>query len=215
MRRRLLAILLAMFVAGVVGVVWFSDVFDVRNVRVLGTHYTTPDAVRAAAGIRIGDRVARVDVDGATSRILRLPQVRAVQVRRGLPHDIVIDVQERVAIAYAARGAGARLIDDTGVMFEEVAVAPPGLLAVRAYTDGFRGLGARVAASLPAWLRARVTAVTVYGTDDVRLQMRNGHVVRWGGEERARRKARVLEALLRVPAREYDVSAPDAPATTR
>lgn len=215
MRRRLLAMAVALLTAGAVGVLWFSDVFDVRTVRVLGTHYTTPDGIRAAAGIRIGDRVARVDVDAATRRILDLPQVRSVQVRRGLPHDIVIDVQERVAIAYAGRGSGARLIDDAGVMFQDVVTPPPGLLAVRAYTDGFRGLGARVAASLPAWLRARVSAVTVYGNDDVRLQLRNGHVVRWGGEERAERKGRVLEALLRIPAREYDVSAPDAPATTR
>ena len=45
--------------------------------------------------------------------------------------------------------------------------------------------------------------------------MKNGKEVRWGGESQPQRKAEVLYVLLRIPARQYDVSAPNAPATKK
>ena len=214
MRRRLWLLLLATVVGVAVQVLWFSSVFDVREVRVFGTHYTTTEQVLAVAQVRMGQPIARVRTGAVEERVLGLKPVASVEVRRGFPHAVVIEVHERVAIAATVDPDGASwLVDRTGTMFLRVAKAPAGLTEVRGYTERFRGIGARTAATFPTWLRQRVERVTVYAPHDIRLSMKNGKQVKWGGEERAQRKAEVLYALLQVRARFYDVSAPDAPAT--
>lgn len=215
MKRRLALAAVAALAAGIVYAVWFASVFDVRTVRVFGTHYISRSEVLAAARITLGEPLARVRTAEVESRVAGLRTVASVDVRRGFPHAVVIDVHERVAIA-AAAGANDSwwLVDKTGTQFLNVPVKPARLLAVEGYTERFRGIGARTAARFPTWLQRRVASVTVYAPEDVRLRMKSGKEVRWGGESRAERKAEVLFALLRIRARLYDVSAPDAPATS-
>lgn len=214
MRRRILGSAVVALLAVAATVLWFSPVFDVRSVRVFGTHFTTQEQVLQAANIRNGQPIARVDVSGAEQRVMALRPVASVDVRRGFPHSIVIEVHERVAIAAAANADGTwSLVDGTGAMFQDVPAQPETLTAVEGYTERFRGIGARTAANFPDWLRVRVKVVRVKAPEDIELELRNGHQVMWGGEDRAARKAQVLQALLTVKARYYDVSAPDAPAT--
>lgn len=216
MKRRIIGAVILTVFAIFVNVVWFSSVFDVRSVRVFGTHFTTKSQVLQAAGIRVGQPIARVDVRGATERVGALPQVVSVDVRRGFPHSIVIEVHERIPIAAAANADGGwSLVDRTGALFQVVSSRPERLTAVEGYTERFRGIGARTAAAFPDWLRARVKVVRVLAPADIRLELRNGHQVVWGGEERAARKAQVLQSLLKVKARYFDVSAPDTPATRK
>lgn len=216
MKRKIIGAAIATVVALVVNLVWFSSVFDVRTVKILGTNLTTTSQVRSAAAIELGQPVARVDVDAAAERIRVIRVVESVDVRRGLPHTIVIDVHERVPIAATTADDGAWwLVDKHGVMFRKVPQLPAGLTVVQAYTELFRGIGARMAAGMPQWLRERVATVSVYAEEDIRLQMKNGKLVRWGGEGKAERKAEVLYVLLKIPAKQYDVSAPNAPATKK
>lgn len=216
MKRRLVLAGVATVVALGINILWFSNVFDVRTVKILGTKLTTTAQVRAAAGIELGQPVARVDVDAVAERIRQIRVVESVDVRRGLPHSIVIDVHERVPIAATTAADGAWwLVDRHGVIFRKVPQMPVGLTEVQGSTELFRGVGARMAAAMPDWLRGRVRTVQVYAEEDIRLTMRNGKSVRWGGEGQAARKAEVLFVLLRIPAKEYDVSAPNAPATRR
>ena len=216
MKRRLVSAAVVTVAALLVNLVWFSSVFDVRSVKILGTKLATTAQVRAAADIQIGQPVARVDVNAAAQRIKAIRVIESVDVRRGLPHSIVIDVHERIAIAATtAADGGWWLVDKHGVMFRKVAKLPAGLTVVQAYTELFRGIGARMAAGMPDWLRQRVGTVSVYAEEDIRLEMKNGKLVRWGSEEKADRKAEVLSVLLKIPAKQYDVSAPNAPATKK
>lgn len=216
MRQRSLLVAIVILAITLGGLLWFSPVFDVRSVRVFGTQLVTEVQVLEAAGISIGEPIARVDVEDAALRVGSILQVASVDVRRGFPHSIVIEVHERKPIAAAANPDGTWwLVDRQGVMFERVPRQPEDLTAVEGYTERFRGIGARVAAGFPDWLRSRVATVQVLAPEDVQLKMRNGKQVSWGGEQRAARKAEVLLALLQVHAKYYDVSAPDAPATRR
>ena len=214
MKRRITLAVLATIVAVAINILWFSSVFDVRSIRVFGTHFTTHAQVLQLADITLGQPIARVNTGDVASRITRLRQVESVDVRRGFPHSIVLDVHERVAIAAAQDSSnGWWLVDKTGAMFQHVKQPPKKLTTVYAYTERFRGIGARMAAGMPEWLRLRVKQVHVYAPEDIQLEMRNGKNVKWGGESRGERKAAVLKVLLTVHARYYDVSAPDAPAT--
>lgn len=214
MKRKLILASIITVVALAVNLVWFSSVFDVRTVKVLGNSMVPVSQIRTAAGITMGQPVARVDVEKSADRIRMIREVADVDVRRGLPHTIVIDVRERVAIAATtANNGGWWLVDDEGVMFRNVAKLPERMTVVQAYSELYRGIGARMAAGMPDWLRERVASVSVLAESDIRLQMKNGKIVRWGGEEKAERKAEVLYVLLKIKAKQYDVSAPNAPAT--
>lgn len=214
MKRRIALASLAILAAVAIYFLWFSSVFDVRSVRVFGTNYTTRSQVLRVAEIRLGQPIARVNATAVAERVAELRPVESVEVRRGFPHSIVIEVHERVAIAAAADPNGSWwLVDKTGSQFQNVLKKPVKLIDVQGYTERFRGIGARTAAGFPRWLQLRVKTVTVYAPEDIRLSMKNGKQVKWGGESRAERKAEVLFALLQIRARFYDVSAPDAPAT--
>lgn len=214
MKRKLIFASIITIVALAVNLVWFSSVFDVRTVKVLGNSMVPVSQIRAAAGITMGQPVARVDVEKSADRIRMIREVADVDVRRGLPHTIVIDVRERTPIAATtANNGGWWLVDGEGVMFRNVAKLPERMTVVQAYSELYRGIGARMAAGMPDWLRERVASVSVLAESDIRLQMKNGKIVRWGGEEKAERKAEVLYVLLKIKAKQYDVSAPNAPAT--
>jgi cell division protein FtsQ len=72
---------------------------------------------------------------------------------------------------------------------------------------------ALIAGQLPQWLTQRVTAIRGYSRDDVRLTLENADVIRWGSSENFKSKIEVIEVLLDLEARIYDVSAPSMPVT--
>ncbi|MEU4743585.1 FtsQ-type POTRA domain-containing protein, partial [Actinosynnema sp. NPDC023658] len=85
MRRRIGAILVMLVVTAVVCTVWFTPVFGVREVEVLGTADLTADEVRAAAAIESGTPLVQLDVDAVAGRVRELPRVAGVAVERVVP----------------------------------------------------------------------------------------------------------------------------------
>jgi cell division protein FtsQ len=67
--------------------------------------------------------------------------------------------------------------------------------------------------SLPASLRRQVVTVSAPTATSVSFTLSGGATVVWGSTDQGARKATVLAALLHLRARQYDVSAPDAPVT--
>lgn len=190
-------------------VVLGSPVLSVREVAVAGATGRAADAVLAAAQAPMGEPIARVDTALIASRVLALPWVDTVEVRRGYPSALVIAVTERVPIARS----GDALLDADGMAFTPTSGMPKGLPEVDATGVG-QEAAARVIASLPASLAPRVVSATAATRDDVELTLRSGAVVRWGSADDAELKAEVLEALLTRRAERYDVSAPELPTTT-
>jgi cell division protein FtsQ len=209
--------------------VFLSPVLDVRTVAVTGTERLTPDEVTAVAGVGHGGPLARVDTGAVRRRVAAaLARVDRVEVWRGWPHTLRIKVTERRPVA-AVREADGRFtqVDHAGVRFATEAAAPPGVPVVELrLTQAARdaapeypqrvlvSAAVQVADDLPAEVAKRSRAVEVHSWDDIRLRLDSGAAVLWGSPERGHRKAEVLTALLTHRARSYDVSAPDAPATT-
>ena len=74
-------------------------------------------------------------------------------------------------------------------------------------------MGGCVVAALPEDIATRVRAVQAVSPDDIRLQLGNDAIVRWGNASEPEFKAEVLAALMTRRARGYDVSAPELPTT--
>ncbi|CAB4876184.1 MAG: FtsQ-type POTRA domain-containing protein [Actinobacteria bacterium] len=208
--RGLVFVLLAVLVSAAIWLFWFSSVFVVRDVRVIGVTGSPAAKVLTSAAVPLGVPMAQLDADGSTARIMLLPWVDSVEVRRGWPSEVILAVVPRIAIAVQL-GTG-RGVDLSGVAFDAPEPLAKNLPAIDA--DGV-GLVAAVTVwqSLPAPLLAKVVGVSASTRDDVELNLKSGAKVRWGSAEQGEIKAQVLAALLQRRAAVYDVSAPELPTT--
>jgi cell division protein FtsQ len=216
--RRVVALLLLIALMG--GAVWlfyFSDVLAVKEVEVHGTRTLASEEVREVASVPSGQPLARVDLDAIRARIEALAVVRDADVTRAWPDRVLIDVQERVAIAVVEIGGRIRGMDAEGVVFREYPKPPPGMPQVRTSTDTRSDAlqeAALVVEALPGEIDRRVDHVEVATVDQITLVLRDGKTVVWGSAEDSDAKAEVLAELLKQPARTYDVSVPGQPTTS-
>jgi cell division protein FtsQ len=199
-------------VAGAAWALLGSSLLVVRHVAVTGNRQVTAAQVRAAAGIRPGTPLARLDTAAAQRRVEHITQVLAARVRRSWPDGVTISVRERTAALAVARAGVFDLVDVDGMVLGTPASRPAGLPLLTSPPGKLRGspavrAAARVLAVLPGPIRHQVTSVTA-ATVGVTLHLRGGITVRWGGTGRAVAKARELQALMRTGARMYDVSSP-------
>ena len=84
----LIVLVLVLSVGIMIWLVWFSQVFAVKEVQVMGSGGETLSAeqiaqVQASADIKLNDPIATVDTDTAAQAIVNLAWVSAVEVRRG------------------------------------------------------------------------------------------------------------------------------------
>jgi len=204
------------------GVAWAllgSSFFVVRSVRVTGG--IPRGRVLAAAGIRPGTPLIRIDTAEVARRVERITQVQVARVTRSWPDAVVIWTRRRTAVFAVPAPGGYDLMDPFGVVLGTAARPPAGLVVLR--TAGLpaarlRGSKAVYAAGLvvrelPGWLRAKVSAVRAPGAARVSLLLRGGATVVWGGPGQGAEKARELAILLPAGARYYDVSDPAAAVT--
>jgi cell division protein FtsQ len=130
---------------------------------------------------------------------------------------VVITVSERVAVGVVQTGGSYLLVDRTGDQFRRAGRRPAHLpLFVIPKGAGARETGgavATVAAALTPRIRARIASIQALDAQAITLLMTNGRVVRWGSADRSAQKARILPALLRQNADQFDVTDPDQPFT--
>jgi cell division protein FtsQ len=212
-------ILLAVF--GILAVAIYalasSSVLGVRAITVTGLDRVPRSQVIAAAAIRPGTPLTRVDTAAARRRVEAITEVQSAQVSRNWPDGIVIAVTER-APALAVRGAdGYELIDPAGVTVTSAPRRPPGipLFLPSGPVLGNPGVAAAAAVTrqLPAQLSQRLVSVTAPAAGDVTLHLSHGVTVFWGSAGGSAAKQRALTVLMRTGARYYDVSQPGTAAT--
>jgi cell division protein FtsQ len=122
-----------------------------------------------------------------------------------------ITVVERAPVAYVVAQDGFHLVDGGGVDYAVKKKAPPGLPSLKATDQRAVETAVRVLAAVPAKLKPSLKEVTAATVHDVRLTLKNGKVVKWGGVEESARKAAVIGVLLTQPGEVYDVAAPGFP----
>jgi cell division protein FtsQ len=226
-RRVAAAALVLLVVGGTIYAVYFSSLLDVEDVEVRGTgslttgslttgDLTTADIARAAE-VPVGEPLATVDLEAIERKVRSLGEVRAVEVSRQWPHEVLIEIQERVPVAVVRMGDLLRSLDADGVVFGDRKRLPGDLPMVETSSDT-SGDALREAATVagalePAFL-ATVDHLEVETVDQITLVLRDDRIVRWGNAERSEEKAEVLAALLSREAAVYDVSVPGSPTTS-
>ncbi|OKK19201.1 cell division protein FtsQ [Streptomyces sp. CB00455] len=219
------AVLLA---AGGTWALYGSSWLRVEKVTAAGTDVLSPEQVLAAAAVPVGAPLAGVDTDEIENRVRsRLPRIDSVDVVRAWPHGIGLKVTERKPVLLIEKDTGFLEVDASGVRFDTVAKAPPGVpvleLNARQSPSARRFDEERllheavlVAGSLPAPVAKETLQVTVGSYDSVVLELTGSRTVAWGSGELGDAKGRALSALLKAApkARHFDVSVPTAPAVS-
>jgi cell division protein FtsQ len=220
-RRRVVGIAVSIAVVLAVFGTWliaFSSVFGVRTVEVHGVHLLSAAQVRAAADVKNGTPLVRVDTSAITRRIEQLAEVESAQVSTSFPSTVVITIEERVPVGYVLRAGHVRLVDHSGLEYRTVGSAPLDLprLAVPTGKDEQRTAAAvaAVAAALPARIRRQINSIQALDPDSITLVLTRGRIVRWGSAGRTAEKAQLLPALLKQRGvHDVDLTDPDQPFT--
>ncbi|MFD8520521.1 cell division protein FtsQ/DivIB [Streptomyces capillispiralis] len=226
------AIALLFLGSGAFWLLYGSDLVRVERVTVSGTRVLTPDQVRAAADVPLGEQLVSVDTDAIEARLAHeLPRIDTVDVIRSWPSEITLKVAERTPVLLIHQGEKFVEVDDEGVRFATVAKAPKGVPALELAVSGtgstapsLRRFGqdrlvreaVRVAGDLPSAVARTTRSVKVRSYDDISLELTDGRTVDWGSGEKNAEKGRTLTALMKAEpgARHFDVSVPTAPASS-
>lgn len=215
LRRRWIALLAVITVLAIGYLVLFTSTFGARSVTVLGATTIPADAVRAAAAIEPGTPLVRLDTDEVAARVAKLPKVFSAQVSRSFPSTVEITIVERTPVAGVSSVVGVHLVDGTGLDYETVKQAPPGLPELVVDTvrpdDPATRAAVSVLSAIPQQLRAQVASVIAKTPFNVQLVLSDERVVKWGSADASQRKAAVLAPLLTRPGKVYDVTTPDFP----
>lgn len=218
-RYLLSAFLVVGLIAGGGWLVFASDYFRLHTVTVSGTSMLSVEDVRRTAALPLDDPLVTADLDAARARVAALAPVRSVTLTREWPDTVRLVVVERTAVAVVPGAEGLRGIDADGVLFRDYRKAPAGIPRIETGPGiGTAALSeaAAVVAALPTDLAARVDHVEVETVDQITVELRSGHVIRWGSADASAEKAQVLAALLATrglasPDRVIDLSVPGQP----
>lgn len=222
-RQVALGVLVVGLMAGAVWTVWFSTVLLATKVEVEGMTTLRPAAITTQAEVPLGRQLARIDPVAIETRVARMERIDGVDVRRRWPHTVLIQVKERVPIAWVVSDGRIRYVDRNGVDFRTVSKEPDRLVEIRIGTEEplTRQQALEAVTKVITFLRSdapdllrRVAYISAASQDSVTLRLTDRRTVVWGSAELGSEKVEVLRPLLRrVDASRYDVSAPELPTT--
>lgn len=189
---------------------YFSSFLTIKNLKVNGIERLTEQSVLTLAQIDLNSPLIQLDSAAVSERVLVEKLVKEVEVRKGWPDTVVIEIVERSPIALTDLADGRYLVDETGVAFTRA--GPDDVhLFVNAPNDAARGLAARVARVLPEWLRPEVSRVESFDAKRATVVMNSGRRIVWGDEYKFEDKSAVLKVLLRTDQGDIDISTVEVP----
>lgn len=214
-RRSILIGVAALVLAGFLAwLLLLSPALVLKSVRVEGTAMLTPEQVTEAAAAPLGVPLARVSERAVGERVVTLPAVAKVNVRRGLPDHLVIRVTERTPIFAVGEGDPVTLVDAEGATFP--GRGSPEIVQAEGPMDDPTLLAgvAAVIRALPADLRVEVERVEFTSRDSITVLLKGDREVFFGSADQPEVKGQVALALVRgTSAKHIDVSAPSRPST--
>lgn len=211
-------------VAGLLLAAVYSPMLAVKTVTVSGTKLLKAAQVKAALKPLEGKPLPQVNDDEVGRLLKPLIQIKSVTTEAHPPSDLVVHVRERVPVALVKRGSEYLLVDVDGVRLSTT--ADPTKVKLPVIDGGAGAIGkdlfqatTAVLGALPADVLAKLSNASAKSVDAVQLKLVDGQTIIWGNAGEKELKARVLEALLKVPADPanpvniYDVSVPRHPVT--
>lgn len=229
-RRHVLSVLGAVTVltAAIVAAAIFSPWLALRTVSVEGTKLLGQDQIQAALAPLQGKPLPQISDADVVALLKPLVAIKDVDTQARPPSTLQVRIIERTPVALLKQGETYQLVDVEGVQLSTT--ADPAAVALPVINGGGESAGApidselfsaitAVLGALPADVLAKLSNASAVSVDAVELKLVDGQTIVWGNAGEKELKARVLAALLTVPAnpsnpvRVYDVSVPRHPVT--
>lgn len=97
----------------------FVPFFNISSVSCSGTAVLSEEAVIDASGVALGVNIFRIPIHKIEESIKKsLPYVADVSVHRSFPSSVLLEVTERMPVAYVQNGATYLVIDGEGIALE-------------------------------------------------------------------------------------------------
>lgn len=209
-RLQFLFIFLLAITATIIYIGWYSTLLTVKKIEVRGNQVVSQDSILELAQVAPNIQLLRLNVSQTSQRIKTISQIKSVDVRRGWPETLVIEVVERTPLAVTDIPEGRYLIDESGMAYQPV-TPDANLPLIFGSDDQNRAIGIKAWQSFPTWLQAEVVSTTVDNPNSIWLLLTSGRRVDWGNLDKANEKAAVLKVLRRMAATTYDVATPEVP----
>lgn len=209
-RLQFLFIFLLAISATIIYIGWYSNLLTVKKVEVRGNQVVSQESILELAQVAPNIQLLKVNVNQTSQRIKTISQIKSVDVRRGWPETLVIEVVERTPLGVTDIPEGRYLIDESGVAYQPV-TPDANLPLIFGSDDQNRAIGIKAWQSFPTWLQAEVVSTTVDNPNSIWFLLTSGRRVDWGNLEKANEKAAVLKVLRRMAASTYDVATPEVP----
>lgn len=235
--RKLLYTAIALVLVAVLYVVlvFFSPLLATQTITVRGASLLETTQVEQKLEPLRGVPLTRIDEKRVRELIGQDNVLRSVQVESRPPHELVVTLKERAAIAIVKVGETYHTVDTDGVSLMESSSEPStSVPLVRLngddpqHSDEFRTISTALSA-MPAELLAQVKEASATSTSSITLTLRDNTTVQWGTAQESELKAKVLLSLRQAVAQRaqeeassgaqaqkvtvYDVSAPRVPVT--
>ena len=191
-RRKQLLVVGGSLVAGVVFVliVLASPIVAVRNIDVEGAKYANSTLIETVSKSLRGKSVLTVDTNAAQKLLETDPWIESVRIKTYLPGRAVIEINERVPVAwFLGVDNQGRVIDQDGRVLAVVNGRPteymlidgtgPNLIAGAMAAESYAA-AAQLAMSLPDEIRPVVKNMGVNGPNQVTMTLLTGAVVKFG-----------------------------------
>ena len=208
-RRKQLLVVGGSLVAGVVLVliVLASPIVAVRNIDIEGVKYANSTLIETVSKSLRGKSVLTVDTNAAQKLLETDPWIESVRIKTYLPGRAVIEIQERMPIAwFLGVDNQGRVIDQDGRVLAVVNGRPteymlidgigPNLIAGAMASESYAA-AAQLAMSLPDEIRPVVKNMGVNGPDQVTMTLLTGAVVKFGEPVDLRNKLVNVVVILR------------------
>lgn len=187
-------------------VILASPLFAVRQIDVTGVTYSDPALLSNVGDSLRGASVFTADLEGAQRRLEGDPCVRQARLNWYLPNRVVIEIEERRAVAwFVGVDNRARVLDIDGRVLEVLdgqptqfmkiegvgPNLPPGTVTTLVYQAA-----AQLANSLPADLLPQVRHVFVDGPEALGITLKKGTIITLGAPVDVRNKLTQVMVLL-------------------
>ncbi|MCW2543882.1 MAG: Polypeptide-transport-associated domain protein FtsQ-type [Frankiales bacterium] len=184
-----------------------SGLLAVEKVTITGLGRLTQAQVQQVVDVPDGTPLARVDTSAVEARLQALAPVDHVTVSRRWPHELRVEVVERVVVVAERSGTSWILRDRTGAAVATSTTVPRGVYALVSRSPASTTAAIGVLKELPAQLRGVLRSVQATSPEQVLLRLKDGRQVLWGGDSDNAVKASAVLALLKMPGSYFDVSA--------
>ena len=208
-RRKQLLVVGGSLLAGVVFIliVLASPIVAVRNIDIEGAKYANSTLIDTVSKSLRGKSVLTVDTNAAQKLLETDPWIESVRIKTYLPGRAVIEIQERMPIAwFLGVDNQGRVIDQDGRVLAVVNGRPteymlidgtgPNLIAGAMASESYAA-AAQLAMSLPEEIRPVVKNMGVNGPNQVTMTLLTGAVVNFGEPVDLRNKLVNVVVILR------------------